>query len=71
MPSILALGKQGQVELCEFEAYLVKGVSSRTARAAERDPVSGSKTKEPQTLKHKKPQGSITFGVTVLCELYC
>ena len=33
MPLILALGKQKQVDLCEFESSLVCRVSSRTARA--------------------------------------
>lgn len=37
---ILALGKQTQVEFCDFEASLVYAVSSRTARTAiQRKPV--------------------------------
>jgi hypothetical protein len=33
VPSISALGKQKQVDVCEFEASLVYIVSSRTSRA--------------------------------------
>lgn len=33
---ILALRRQGQEDLCEFEDYLVYIVSSRTTRAIER-----------------------------------
>jgi hypothetical protein len=33
MPLILGLGKQRQVDLCEFEASLVFIVNSRTAKA--------------------------------------
>jgi hypothetical protein len=39
MPLILALRRQRQVDLTEFEAILVYGTSSRTARAIHRDPV--------------------------------
>jgi len=45
MTLIPALRRQRQVELCEFEASLVYRVSSRTARAAHRHPV--SKTNQP------------------------
>jgi hypothetical protein len=34
-----ALGRERQVDLCEFEASLVYRVSFRTARATQRDPV--------------------------------
>jgi hypothetical protein len=34
-----ALGRQKQVEICEFEASLVHKVSSRTARTTQRNPV--------------------------------
>jgi hypothetical protein len=37
MSLIPALGKQRQVDLCEFEASLVYRVSSRTARATHRE----------------------------------
>jgi hypothetical protein len=37
---IPALGRQGQVDLSEFEASLVYRESSRTARATQRNPVS-------------------------------
>jgi hypothetical protein len=35
MPLILALGKQRQVDLCEFKANLVYRGSSNTARATQ------------------------------------
>ena len=46
MPLIPALGRQRQVELCEFEASLVYRVSSRIARATQRNPVLRKKKKE-------------------------
>ena len=50
MPLILALGRQRQENLCEFESSLVYKLSSRTARAVTpRSPVSKTKTK-----KHKQ-----------------
>jgi hypothetical protein len=47
MPLIPALGRkrQRQADLCEFKANLVYRVSSRTAKAAQRDPASKTKTK--------------------------
>jgi hypothetical protein len=39
MPLIPALGKQRQAIFSEFEASLVYRVSSRTARATQRNPV--------------------------------
>jgi hypothetical protein len=46
-----------QADFCEFEASLVYRVSSRTARAAQRNPVSKTKTKNKQT-KTKKDKVS-------------
>ena len=40
---IPALGRQRQTDLCEFEASLVYTVSSRTARATQRNSVSKNK----------------------------
>jgi hypothetical protein len=44
MPAVYAfnprLGRQRQVDLCEAEARLVCRVSSRTARATQRNPIS-------------------------------
>ena len=39
MPLIPALGKQRQVDLCGFEVSLVYRMSSRPARATQRNPV--------------------------------
>ena len=36
---ILVLGRQRQVDLCEFKASLVYRVSSKTVRATQRNPV--------------------------------
>jgi hypothetical protein len=41
---IPAFEKQSQVDLCEFRASLVYRVSSRTARATQRNPVANLKT---------------------------
>jgi hypothetical protein len=46
------LGGRGR-QISEFEASLVYRVSSRTARATERNPVSKNKTKQNKT-KHPK-----------------
>jgi hypothetical protein len=46
------IGRQRQVDLCEFEASLVYRASSRTARATLRKPVSKMKT---TTNEMKKP----------------
>jgi len=62
-PLILALGRQKQKNLCEFEASLVYRVSSGTARATWRNFVSKknqTKTKQPKPktktqTKTKKP----------------
>jgi hypothetical protein len=47
-PLITALGRQRQA-ISEFEASLVYKVSSRTARATQRNPVSKNKTKQNKT----------------------
>ena len=47
MPLIPALGRQRQVDLCEFKSNLVYRVSSRTARAVtQRNPVLKTATKK-------------------------
>jgi hypothetical protein len=46
-PLTLALGRQRQVDFCEFEANLVYRMNSRTAKAAQSNPV----------LKNKKTLG--------------
>ena len=43
--------RQRQAELCEFEASLVYGVSSRTARTTQRNPVSKNQ-KEKKSIFH-------------------
>lgn len=47
MPLITALRRKRQKDVCELEASLVCRASSRTARAAQRNPVS-------KTIKKKK-----------------
>jgi hypothetical protein len=50
------LGGRGR-RISEFEASLVYKVSSRTARAIQRNPVSKNKTKQnKQTKNNKKPK---------------
>jgi hypothetical protein len=46
------LGGRGR-RISEFEASLVYKVSSRTARATQRNPVSKNKTKNPKTKQNK------------------
>ena len=79
-PVIPALGRQRQ-EISEFEASLVYRVSSRTARAIQRNPVEKKQTNKQKTLgyisrhstktlrdlaKSKKPLGFQSF--VPLCE---
>jgi hypothetical protein len=45
---ISALRRQTQEDLCEFKASLVYRVSSRTAKATQRNPVSKNKTKNSE-----------------------
>ena len=45
MPLIPALGRQRQVDLCEFEASLVYKGRSRAVRATQRNPVSEKKNR--------------------------
>jgi hypothetical protein len=52
-PLIPALGRQRQARISEFKASLVFTVSSRTARATQRNPVSKNKK---QTKKKKKKE---------------
>ena len=47
-PLIPALEKQRQVDLCEFKTSLVYGVSSRTAKGTQRNPVLKNKSKTKQ-----------------------
>jgi hypothetical protein len=55
------LGGRGR-RISEFEASLVYEVSSRTARAIQRNPVSKNKTtKKPKTNKQKKPQNKMNI----------
>ena len=49
MPLIPVRGRQRQVELYEFEASLVSGRSSRTARTRQRNPVLKNKTQTNKT----------------------
>jgi hypothetical protein len=45
LPLIPALGRQRHVDLCEFKASLIYRVSSRTAKATQRNLVSKNKIK--------------------------
>ena len=55
MTLILALGRQRQVDLYKFEASLIYRVSSRTARATQRNPVfKTNKQTNKQTEQNKK-----------------
>jgi hypothetical protein len=65
-PLIPALGSRGR-QISEFEASLVYKVSSRTAKATQRNPVSKNKTKQTKQNKTKTKTkknyswGSVTF----------
>jgi hypothetical protein len=51
------LGGRGR-QISEFEASLVYKVSSRTARAIQRNPVSKNQKKKKKKKKKKKPRAS-------------
>jgi hypothetical protein len=59
-PLISALGRQRQVDLCEFKASLVYRMNSRTARATQRNPVSKNKTKQNKTKQNKTKQNKMS-----------
>jgi hypothetical protein len=52
---IPALRRQRQVDLCKFKASLVYRVSSRTARATQKNPVS-TNTKQNKTKQQQQQQ---------------
>jgi hypothetical protein len=56
MPLIPALGRQRQGQISEFEASLVYRVSSRTARAIQRNPVSKNQKKKKKKKKQQQQQ---------------
>ena len=53
---ILALGRQGQADLCEFKTNLVYRASSRPARATQRDSDSKQNKQPPCTHTHGQRQ---------------
>ena len=60
---IPALGRQRQVDLCEFKASRVYRVSPRTGRATQRNPVwEENKNKNKQTNKYTKELRSETHN---------
>jgi hypothetical protein len=68
------LGGRGR-RISEFEASLVYKVSSRTARAIQRNPVSknkqtNKKTKKPTKTEVSKRSGSLEMGLEML-KIYC
>jgi hypothetical protein len=50
-PLILALRRQRQRDLCDFKTSLVNRVSSKTARATQRNPILEKKIKNKLELK--------------------
>jgi hypothetical protein len=57
------------VDFCEFKASLVYRMSSRTARALQRNPVLKNKTKQNKTKKKKKEKIIIQEETRVQCFL--
>jgi hypothetical protein len=53
---MLALRRQRQMDLCEFKVSLVYKVSSRTARATQRNPVSKKKKKIKKEEEEKEEE---------------
>jgi hypothetical protein len=73
MPLIPMYGGQIQVNLCEFVTRLVYRVSSRTARARQRNPVSkttlspGNNTSKKKIKKKKERNSRRTGEKSYLC----
>ena len=61
MPLIPALGRQRQVNLCEFEDSLVYRVNSRTARTLHRENLS-QKTKNNKQKNKKRKKTGLTIA---------
>jgi hypothetical protein len=60
------LGGRGR-RISEFEASLIYRVSSRTARATQRNPVSKKKTNQTKTNKQKTKQNMEKGSVLKIC----
>jgi hypothetical protein len=54
MPLIPALGRQRQADFSEFKASLIYKVSSRTAKAIQRNPVSKNNNNNKKERKKEK-----------------
>jgi uncharacterized protein YqhQ len=65
MPLIPASGGRSR-QISEFEASLVYKVSSRTARATQRNPVSKNQTTKPKNKTKTKQKKNLTFFQEVL-----
>jgi hypothetical protein len=63
---IPALWRQRQADLCEFEASLVYQISSRTARATQRTPVSKQNKTKQNKNKNKNKSKSKQIKPTLL-----
>ena len=62
-PLISVVGRQRQEDLCESQISLVYIVSSRTAKAMKKDPVTKkkkTKNKKTKTNKYTKPKETVT-----------
>lgn len=55
MPLIIVVGRQRQVNFCEFEARLGYSASSRTAGYTEKPHLQKQKQKQTKNSKHKYP----------------
>ena len=58
MPLVPTLSRQRQVDLCEFAASLVYRVSSRAARATQRNPVSNETNKKEKLESDRDPKAT-------------
>ena len=65
-PLILALGRQRQENICEFEGCLVYKANSRTARAIQRDPV-WKTNKKPTNQPTNSNRAHATVSTVSVC----
>jgi hypothetical protein len=70
-PLISALGRQRQADLCEFKASLVYRVSSRTAKAIQRNPVSREEKAGRQAGKESTQRGEALTRVLLNASQLC
>jgi hypothetical protein len=61
--SVILILKIKKRQISKFEASLVYGMSSRTTRVTQRNPVSGEKKKKERKKRKKQVKGGLSYMV--------